>query len=142
VPGPRTALAALLAAPLLGACITADYDRFRRFEELPASAYAELVPGESDLTAALAALGAPVRVWEPRPDALALVWSWSDRATWGVSVALPMGEAAEANFSWRDTQDDDEGLLLVFDADLRLESLRRGLVGEVLTDVRRDRLVD
>lgn len=139
---PTRPLAGLALALLCASCVTYDYDRFRRYKESEPTAYAELVPGESDLTDALEALGAPVRVWEPRPGALALVWYWADRETEGVSVAVPTSEAVEASFSWRDTSEDDEGLLLVFDEDWQLETLRRGLVGEVLSDVRRARLVE
>ncbi|MDF1799402.1 MAG: hypothetical protein P1V81_09520 [Planctomycetota bacterium] len=139
---PTRPLAGLALALLCASCVTYDYDRFRRNMELEPATFAELVPGESDLTDALAALGAPVRVWEPRPGALALVWSWSDRKTEGFSIAVPTSDAVDASFSWRDTSDEDEGLLLVFDEDWRLETLRRGLVGEVLQGVRRARLVE
>lgn len=138
---PRT-LAGLALALLCASCVTYDYDRFRRYEESPPEAYAALVPGESDLTDVLDALGAPVSVWEPRPGSLALVWTWVDRTIWGFSASAPMSDVVDASFSWRDTNEDDEGLLLVFDEEWRLESIARGLVGEVLRDMRRPRLVE
>ncbi len=82
----RPALLALLA---LSSCVTADYDRFKRFEPLADSSWAALVPGESSLADCLAELGAPLRVWEPRPGALALAWVWVDRAGWGLSASVP-----------------------------------------------------
>ncbi len=133
---------ALFALLVLSGCVTVDYDRFKRHEPLADEAWASLVPGESSLEDCLIELGAPLRVWEPRPGALALAWVWVDRTDWGLSVSVPTGEAVDASFSYRDIAASDEGLLLVFDESWRLESLERGLVGDVLDHAASARIVE
>lgn len=133
---------AALTAFLAASCVTGDYDRFRRYEPIEDAAWTALEPGESDLAACLAALGAPMRVWEPRPGALALAWVWVDRAGWGLSVSVPTGEAVDASFSYRDVSATDEGLLLVFDESWTLETLERGAVGDVLDTAPSARVVE
>jgi len=135
-------LPAALVAAFGASCVTVDLDRFRRYEPVEDVAWANLVPGEADLSDCLEALGAPLRVWEPRPGALALAWVWVDRADWGLSVAVPTGEAVDASFSYRDVSASDEGLLLVFDETWRLESIERGQVSDVLEGARSARVVE
>ena len=125
-------LAAALVAGLAAGCVTADYDRFRRDTPLPDAAWSGLEPGRASLEDCLAALGAPKRVWEPRPGALALAWTWSDREGWGLSVSVPAGDAADVSFSYRDALAGEEGLLVVLDETWTVESIERGPVAEVL----------
>lgn len=124
------AAAAVLPLLLGPSCVL--YLRFRADEPVDAAALGTLRPGTTDLASALAALGAPLRVFEHQGDGIALLWAWRDVDDWSLEVSVPVTDQANANFELDLTDTELPGCMLWFDGALRLERWRRGTLGELL----------
>ena len=95
-----------------------------------------LIVGESTLTECIAALGAPLHVWEIDTGAC-LAWYWIDKSDWGVTLAVTASDAISANLSYGESSEDIEGLVLFFDNYWTLTSKRTGLISEIVPASRR-----
>jgi hypothetical protein len=133
----RHLLLALL--PLLTGCVTGSWSRTNRFAPPDEGAVETLAPGQSDLGHCLAALGAPLWVWEYRGDGVALAYGWLEDVGWGIIVSVPLTEYYSASFDYRDRDSEMPGLVLLFDEGLTLRELRRGLLRDLTREVGRPR---
>jgi len=135
----RRALFLALAAALTG-CLSGSYGRTNGDQPLPAERMAELRAGETDLTACLAAFGAPRWVWEQPAkgggEGAVLVWGWLDESDFALSLSVPLGEQASANFDYRQLDARTQGLVLFFDQRWILCDWRSGLLVELTRDLR------
>lgn len=131
-------LAAVLLAALLtaaSACVRGTWSRRTVDEPVPPAVLAALRPGEHDLGACLAALGAPNRVFEYRvaPDGtagMALLWYWQDQSGWGIDVSSGTDDAP-GSFEYDESDAALPGCMLWFGPDLLLERWRSGPVGDL-----------
>ena len=87
----------------------------------------------------LAALGAPLYVWEYKGDGAALAWGWSDENRKGISVSVPVYEQASASLSYDDGREKLNGAMLLFDRGLVLEDVRKGRLRDLQRDLLRRR---
>ena len=125
------ALPSVLLALVLGpGCFSASWERVV-IQTVPDEAvFASLAPGETDLTRALAALGAPIFVYE-HVDGIALAYGWQKSRIWSVSVDVPVAKEFSGSLRYADLEDGLEGLLLLFDASDRLTTMRRGVLRDL-----------
>jgi hypothetical protein len=122
---------AIVCLPLLTGCVSFNYGRHSTFEAVSDVAIGQLEIGTSDIGQALALLGAPLYVWEGTGDSVVLAYGSEDRKGIGFGVSVPMFEQASASFNYDDESSRLEGYVLVFDADLKLELVRAGLLREL-----------
>jgi hypothetical protein len=137
----RTALLIGLAGLLTG-CVRAVWERELRFEPPPPGAVESLQVGRTELSDALAALGAPLWVWEYPEEGgsgAALAWGWYRDRNWGGRVSIPTNRALSPSFSYRRLDARMRGLVLFFDPDWRLVAGREGLLIDLTRDLRRRR---
>ncbi|MBC8451416.1 MAG: hypothetical protein H8D72_01775 [Planctomycetes bacterium] len=127
---------ALCVALLSSSCLSGTYDRMRKHEVYSDAQLDSLAVGTADLGDCLATLGAPTRVWEIEGGA-ALAWHWMNLKVWGVTLALPMGRGGNANLSYADLAEGDEGAVLFFQEDWTLVELRRGQIAKLIEEARR-----
>ena len=119
-----------IALPLASSCVTGTLSR-ERSQLAPAPGAVEgLVPGEADLGACLAALGAPLIVREDR-DQQVLLWGWRELRGWSLRASISLVRGASTNFSFANDQDDLQAIMGVFDADWRLVLVRRGRLADL-----------
>lgn len=134
---PRSAaLAAGLLALLSASCITTEFNRNRELLPIQRTAMEPLEVGSATLAECLATFGAPLRVWEIDTGA-ALAWYWIDKSDWGITFSVPAGDAVEASFSYGESNEDIEGLVLFFDADWTLTQKRWGRIAAIAPTLRR-----
>jgi hypothetical protein len=132
----RVALLAPLALVLPG-CLTVTWSAEAQLAEPPRAARSALQPGESDLGQALAALGAPLFVWEEPDGGAALAWGWLAREDVGLALSLPLSRDLAASFSYADVDRDLHGLVLSFDEGWRLVRSSEGFLGDLVPARRR-----
>jgi hypothetical protein len=125
-----------LGSCFFASCISAEFNRNSELIPINPAAMQPLIVGESTLTECLAALGAPLHVWEIDTGAC-LAWYWIDKSDWGVTLAVPASDAISANLSYGESSEDIEGLVLFFDNDWTLTSKRTGLISEIVPARRR-----
>ena len=131
------AIPVLLCAVLCG-CVSLNWSRGNLGEPIADAALASLRPGEANLTRCLATLGAPNLVWEYKIDGVALAYAWVDSGSWGFSASFSFSRfAPAASFNYDSRDDDRNGVVLLFDHGLTLESVKRGRLGELLSINRR-----
>ena len=133
----RFLLLALL--PLLAGCVSGSWGRTNRHEPPSEEAIATRSPGESGLGQCLDALGAPLWVWEYRGDGVALAYGWLERVAWGFDVSVPLTDYYSASFDYTDIDSEMPGLVLLFDGELTLRELRRGLLRDLILRAGRPR---
>lgn len=134
----RIVLLAALAV-LLPGCLSATYGRTNRDAPLALARTAELVPGETELGACLAAFGAPRWVLEQANasgEGAVLLWGWLDEADLGLTLSVPLGEQSSASFDYRQLDARTRGLVLFFDQRWILTDWRSGLLVELARDLR------
>ena len=129
----RSVLAALVLLGLTGSCVSGGYTVRTRYQEPPA--HFGLRPGEADLTACLAVLGAPLVVREHNGGAV-LAWGWSRHASWELSFTVPI-DSESGSFRYRRGVDGLTGLVLIFDAGWTLRSIREGNLSDELPPAQR-----
>ena len=142
-------LPGLLPVPCLlamASCVTGEYRQVNINEPVDRARLHALQPGKDDLESCLAALGAPVDVREydvakDRHSGMALIWFWTEQVGWGAKASSVIKDTSVSfEFDWTGT--DLPGCVLWFDRDLKLESYREGLVGDLLQRQRRPSPVD
>jgi hypothetical protein len=135
-------LSLLVVGLLLGGCIRVEMARELRFERPAAGAIEGLKVGESDVEASLAALGAPLWVWEqptPEGDGVAMAWGWYRNRSNGFRISVPAGRVPSPSFDYGESDERLEGVVLFFDHDWRLTSFRTGLLVDLTRDLDRRR---
>jgi hypothetical protein len=111
-------------------CLNFQVTRRKTFAAPPPSAFDALEMGTSTLTTCLDALGAPLAV-EEYFDGAALTYGGRDMWNWGTSLSIPVDNTS-ASLSYNDIKTRTDGLLLLFDDQLVLKSVRRGNLRELL----------
>lgn len=133
----RILLLALL--PLIGGCLNITWQRESRFAPPPEEAVARLQPDESSLGHCLNALGAPLWVWEYRGDGVGLAYGWLETESSGFNLSAPVTDYVAVSLDYDEVDSEMHGLVLLFDEDLNLTELRRGLLRDLTTKARRTR---
>ena len=129
----RTVSLVLASTTLLASsCIELSYDATRTEEPLPPSAIAALQPGSDDLTSCLRELGAPHFVWEYRSFGMALGWVSEDTRNWNVDASYNFDRFTNARLKAAWANSDLPGVVLWFDAELRLERVRQGRMRDLV----------
>ena len=121
-----------MAAMLASSCVQLSYDATRAEEPLPPAAIAALQPGRDDLTSCLRDLGAPHFVWEYRRVGMALGWVSEDTRNWNVNASYNFDRFSNARFKAAWANSDLPGVVLWFDAELRLERVRQGRMRDLV----------
>jgi hypothetical protein len=124
--------AAVALALAASACVSVQWQRERRYRPLDGQALEMLEPGTTELGAVLAAFGAPLVVREHKTYGVELAYGWSDTANWGVDVSVPIDQYASASFNYNQIGAELLGVVLLFDRDLELVTVRRGYLRELL----------
>lgn len=125
----------LLSLLLLAGCVQLTWLRANVEAPIDDNRLLQLQPDRSDLDDCLSALGAPHQVWESI-GGIVLAYGWLDQAGWGVSLSYSFERFVSASFRYDDDASDLNGVVLVFDHDLRLRSIRRGYLAEITADLR------
>jgi hypothetical protein len=133
------ALAAWALVSLQTACLSGEWWRDNREAPVPEAALAGLRPGQTDLTDCLSTLGAPLRVWEYRGNGMALAYGWHDHTAWGFTVTVPVQKYVDVSFEYDHGNLDLPAVLLLFDTDLRLLEIRRGILRDIAGELIRRR---
>ena len=129
----RVARCAALLVLLMVSCVTARYTRSESQQPISDELLRVLVPGRADLGECLRVLGAPNIVQEYRIHGMTLAWGWGDEGAFGFSVSYNFFNfAPSASFNWNGVGRDLPGVVLFFDRDLKLESIRRGKLVDIL----------
>jgi hypothetical protein len=68
--------------------------------------------------------------WEQPGGRFALAWAWRDEFDWGISVSVPI-RMVSASYRWSDTRLDLPAVLVLFDARLVAQQIRRGSLREI-----------
>ena len=130
-PGAVLRTAALACACLGAGCVTFQYER-QLVEVVPTEAsVASFVPGQTVLSDVLAAMGAPLDVWEGPDGAPVLAYGGLRSRGWNVNVSVPVTDYNSASFSYTDTLARTRGYMLLFGPDQRLEIVRYGLLADL-----------
>ena len=138
--GSRTrTFAAVILALASSACITGGYYRTQTNAPVRHEQVRALEPGKTTLDEALAALGAPLYLWEWKGDGAALAWGWFDSGQWGVSLSVPVGDSGSASFSMDNIAHDMPGAVLFFGPDDVLVEAREGKLAEIRAETSRKR---
>lgn len=126
-------VAAICALALcVSSCVGFRWQRDRRYRPLDGQALEMLVPGETELGSVLAAYGAPLVVREFKTFGIELAYGWSDTGNWAVDVSVPVDQNASASFTYNQIGEELAGVVLLFDDDLRLVTVRRGYLRDLL----------
>src|SRR5690348_6364822 len=102
------------------------------FEPVSDAAVEPLRVGESDIGDTLAALGAPLYVWEGANETAVLAYGWKYDHGWGVRASRSI-----VSFSYDSQIDRLEGWILVFDADNKLKIVRKGMLRDLADQARK-----
>jgi len=121
----RLALAGFVVA-LSSACISVEWRRDSRQSPPPEGAVESFQIGATTLQDALDLLGAPLDAYEYRETGMALAYGWYHAVSKGVRITVPVYDRASASFDYSKSKQGLKGLLLLFDGDLRLVSIREG----------------
>ena len=128
-----------LACPALAGCLTFNWNREAALEPPAKGALAGLQPGAGDLGASLAALGAPLYVWEQQ-DGAALAWGWYAERQRGLNVSVPISNNnATISFDYKGIDQGVRGVVLFFDAEWKLVRKSEGALAELASLARRAR---
>ncbi len=135
-------IALLCLAPLASGCLTFTWERQTRDVAHSKSATDELRPAEASLAQCLDRLGAPLYAWEYKGNGMALAWGWLEDESKGITLSVPVAEHASASFSYDRIDARMRGIVLLFDADLKLELARRGYLRDLAILYHRRRPAD
>ena len=125
------AISDVLLLLLLSSCISADYVRFSQGEPVRDQDLAKLQPGESGIGACLEVLGAPTRVWNAGDGRIALAYTWLDQGDWSLSISYSFTQFTSVRLSYDSVAILTQGVVLIFDQELRLMSMERGLLSQI-----------
>ena len=126
----------------LASCLTGNLMRIQRNDVVPATATAEWVAGSTTLAECLDQLGAPLDVWAVPDGGILMAWYGSDNSGWSLTFSAPVGQALDVSASYTDVQDEDEGVVLFFDADLNLSRWVEGKVADLVREKARPTFVE
>lgn|GEM_PF-2053838 len=112
-------------------CVSFQFQRDIVESEPRAVVVDGLLAGSTDLEDVLAALGAPIDVWEGANGNPVLAYGGLRSREWNVDVSVPVVDNGSASFSYTDTTAKTRGTVFVFDADARLQIVRSGLLGDL-----------
>ena len=91
----------------------------------------ELAAGGVELQACLDELGAPVLVWQT-PRGLAIAYGWQDEGSWTIHVGYTWLFVLRAQMDYTSASANLQGLVLWFDEELRLVTLERGRLSDLV----------
>ncbi len=112
-------------------CVSFQYQR-EIVECEPRAAVVEgLLAGTTELEDVLVALGAPIDVWEGANGNPVLAYGGLRSREWNVEVSVPIADSGSASLSYSDTTAKTRGTIFVFDAELHLQIVRSGLLGDL-----------
>ena len=137
----RLALGLVLVTPL-ASCLTGNLMRVQRNEVVPVGASANWAVGTTTLAECLDQLGAPLNVWAVPDGGILMAWYGSDNAAWSATLSVPLGQALDVSASYRDVQDEDEGVVLFFNEDLQLTRWVEGKVADLVRERTRPTFVE
>ncbi len=123
-------LLAFILLLLLGSCISANYVRFSSGEPLSDEELQGLTPGKSGLGACLEQLGAPHLVWQANEDSMAMAYAWLDQGDWGVGISYSLAQFVSLRLSYDSSSVLTQAVVLIFDKNLQLIAVKRGLLSE------------
>ena len=126
----------------LASCLTGNMMRIQRNYVVPATASAHCVAGATTLAECLDQLGAPLDVWAVPDGGILMAWYGSDNSGWTLTFSVPVGRALDVSASYSDVQEEDEGVVLFFDADLNLIRWVEGKVADLVREKARPTFVE
>jgi len=129
--------AGALSCLLLAGCIQLTYSVQSVEGQLPAAALASLQPAVDDLGSCLRKLGAPHYVWEYLGDGVALGWVALDASGWSFEVGYNFERFFTTSFALDTASSNLPGVVLWFDADLRLKKWRQGRMRDLTSGLHR-----
>jgi hypothetical protein len=132
----RIALAAFAVAWACS-CISVDWTRGSRQAPPPKAAVEALQVGTSTLKDALDLLGAPLDAYEYRETGMALAYGWHRSDKKGLRVSVPLYDRASASADFSRSRRGLDGLLLLFDEELNLVSIRKGWLEDLTSGFER-----
>ena len=128
----------LLACLLpLTACVRIAYTARWQRQPLDTAVLIGLRAGTDNLETCLAALGAPVFVWEYRGSGVAIGYVHSDTGDWSVQGSYSFGSFRSVSLGYGAESIDLPGVVLWFDESLRLIEYREGNLRDLTTGLRR-----
>ena len=113
-------------------CATFTYERDTVFEPVNDDAVQALQVGKSDVGDTLAALGAPLYVWEGANESAVLAYGSKYDKGWGLRISRSI-----ASFAYDSQIDRLEGWILVFDDDSKLKIMRKGMLRDLVGAARK-----
>jgi hypothetical protein len=113
-----------------------SWERTEKLSRVPPEALEAINPGDP-LDACLARLGAPLLLWEYGGDGMALAYGGGEVHEVGLSLSFTISDNVDASFNFDGVDEELEGVVLVFDPDLRLRWVRRGMLRELVRTGRR-----
>ena len=116
-------------------CINVNYTRTRTNAPVPDEAFAALRPGATSFAQALDRLGAPTIVWPSEDGDVVLAYAWRDVNDWGISLSWSFERMISAELEWDSTHEEVSAIVLQFDPQLRLTSVKKGLLRALTPDV-------
>lgn len=134
---PPLGIPLLLALALAPGCVAVSWARDARQSPPPPQTEVVLIEGSTRLHDALAMLGAPLGVYEYRQTGMALAWGWYRGDSKGLRVSVPVYEQFSASVDYTDNREGLQGMLLLFDEDLRLISIREGWLEDLTEGLER-----
>lgn len=136
----RLAIGLWLALQLATGCVTFAWNRDQRYAPVPPAVLGHFVPGRTGLDECLAALGAPLWVWENAEDGRAsqvLAYGWFDERDRGLRVSVPVYRELSVSYDYAQIDERMRGLVLFFDQDWKLTAWREGLLHDLTQELRR-----
>lgn len=91
----------------------------------------ELAAGDVELQACLDELGAPVLVWKT-PRGMAIAYGWQDEGSWTIHVGYSWWFVVRAQMDYTSASANLQGLVLWFDEEMRLVTLERGRLSDLV----------
>lgn len=125
----------LAATLLLGSCVTFSFERDLRYVPLADGVLEGLHPGEARLDQCIERLGAPLYVWEYKGNGMALAYGWEKEKAWTVTVSVPVTNYYSASGAYTNNAAKLRGAVLLFDSDLKLETVRRGFLRTLRAEI-------
>jgi hypothetical protein len=133
-------LTTLALALACASCLQVNWRQESRHSPVDPAATATLAAGETELSACLDALGAPLWVYEHEVEGrtgAVLAWGWLDTRDLGWRVSVPLYRGVSASLDVDRIDQRMRGVVLFFDEDWVLSAWREGLLVDLTYAVRR-----
>ena len=126
---------AILLTLSLQSCISVNYSVDSAQTPIVEDDYGELAPSTSDLGDVLDTLGAPHIVLDSLNGRVVLAYVWSETDDLGLQVSFGFLSrfARGARVRFDSTDGDFQGVVVICDPDLQVESIRRGPLVDLLS---------